>query len=93
MYETHLLIPVIPRLCYDRLERCELFVRHGERAEEVLLEERGAGEAEEERARERLPAERLALRERGLVHRVRRRRVRMLRVRVCMRVRRRRVRT
>lgn len=65
---THLLIPMIPRLRNDRLERRKFFVRHRQCPQQMLLEERGAREGEEERARERLAAQWLALREWGLVH-------------------------
>lgn len=45
---TYLVIPVIPSLSDDGLERGELFVGHIEGTEEVLLEEGRAGEGEEE---------------------------------------------
>ena len=51
---------MVPRLGNNGLEGRELFVGHGEGAEEVLLEEGGAGEGEEEGAREGLAAEGLA---------------------------------
>ena len=65
---THLLIPMIPRLRNDRFERRKLLVRHRECPEKVLLEERCTREAEQQSARKSLPAERLALRKRWLVH-------------------------
>ena len=67
---THLLIPMIPSLRNDRLERRKLLVGHRQRPQKMLLEQRCAREGQQQRARKRLPAEGLALREGGLVHRM-----------------------
>lgn len=50
------MVPLVPGLRDDRLERRELLVGHGQRAKDVLLEQRSAREGEEERGRERLSA-------------------------------------
>ena len=52
--ETYLVIPVIPSLCDDGLERGELFVGHVERTEQVLLEEGCTREREEKGRGKRL---------------------------------------
>lgn len=39
---TYLVIPLVPRLRDDRLERRELLVRHGQRPKDMLLEQRRA---------------------------------------------------
>jgi len=49
-------IPLVPRLRDDRLERRELLAGHGQRAEDVLLEQRRARKREQQRRRERLSA-------------------------------------
>ena len=54
---THLAIPVVERLRDDRLKRRELFIRHVQRAQKVLLQQRHAGEGEQKRRRERLAPE------------------------------------
>ena len=68
---THLLIPMIPSLCNDRLQGRKLFVGHRQRPKKMLLQKGCAREGQEQCARERLASKRLALREGGLVHRVR----------------------
>ena len=67
---TYLLIPMIPSLRNNGLERRKFLVRHRERPEEVLLQQRCAGERQEQRARECLSPKGLALREWRLVHRM-----------------------
>ena len=52
--DTYLVIPVIPSLCDDGLERGELFIGHIKRAEKMLLEERCTGKGEEEGRGKRL---------------------------------------
>lgn len=64
---THLVVPLVPRLCDEGLDRGELLVGHVECAEEVLLEERRAGEGEEESGGEHLSADHLVLGEGRLV--------------------------
>ena len=61
--ETHLVIPLIPSLRDDRFERGELLIGHGQRAEDMLLEQRRARKRQQQRRRERLPAI-MSLRER-----------------------------
>lgn len=63
----HLLVPLIPRIGDDGLERGELLVGHVERAQEVLLEQGRTGEREQQRRREGLAAVDLALGERRFV--------------------------
>ena len=43
---THLAIPVVERLRDDRLKRRELFIRHVQRAQKVMLQQRHAREGE-----------------------------------------------
>ena len=64
---THLVVPLVPRLCDEGLDRGELLVGHVKCAEEVLLEERRAGEGEEEGGGEHLSADHLVLGEGRLV--------------------------
>ena len=44
---THLLIPMIPSLCNDRLQGCKLFVGHRQRPKKMLLQKRCARERQE----------------------------------------------
>lgn len=79
--DAHLVIPAVPCLGDDGLERGELLVGHAERAQQMLLEQRRTGEREEQRRGEGLAAERGALRKRRLVRRQRRgQRLRLLRL-------------
>ena len=57
------MIPLIPSLRDDRFERGELLIGHGQRAEDMLLEQRRARKRQQQRRRERLPAI-MSLRER-----------------------------
>ena len=57
------MIPLIPSLRYYRFERGELLIGHGQRAEDMLLEQRRARKRQQQRRRERLPAI-MSLRER-----------------------------
>ena len=58
------MIPLVPSLRDDGLERRELLVGHGQRAKDMLLEQGRAREREEQRRRERLAA--MAWRERRI---------------------------
>lgn len=62
---TYLVIPLIPSLRDDRFERGELLIGHGQRTEDMLLEQRGARKRQQQRGRERLPAI-MTLRERRI---------------------------
>ena len=50
------MIPLVPGLRDDRLERRKFLVGHRERAEDVLLEKRRTREGEQQRRRKRLAA-------------------------------------
>ena len=54
--QAYLVIPLVPGLRDDWLERREFLVSHGECAEDVLFEKRRTGEGEQQRRRERLAA-------------------------------------
>jgi len=57
-------IPTVPGFCNYRFERCKFIVRHDECAEEMLFEQWSAGERKEQRGRECLAPQGLALWER-----------------------------
>ena len=52
----YLVIPLIPSLRDDRFERGELLVGHGQRAKDMLFEQRRARKRKQQRRRERLTA-------------------------------------
>ena len=52
--KSYLVVPLIPSLRYDRFERGELLVGHGQRAKDMLFKQRRARKRKQQRRRERL---------------------------------------